>query len=234
MVSYLEQNPDCGFAQGASMQSDHPSLYDSTGIYLEAGFIPNQRASGKTEPCLEIPVIGPNAAGSIYRASMLKAVAHRPGAFFDNRFFAYVEDVDFNLRCTVRGYKFGYVPKAKLFHIGSATGSKIAKKKMFWGSRNLVWLVFKNVPLKVLIKTYKKILRSHLANLQFLHREQPGNFAPYLYGLIVGVLGTPLFVLKRWQNLRKIVISNDKFLDLLVPSNPPLANPFKRVVNLLK
>ncbi len=234
LVSYMEKHPKAGFAQGASMQADSKKLFDSSGIYLERGFIPNQRALGSSEPKLDMPIIGPNAAGAIYRADMLRAVRHSSKEYFDGRFFAYVEDVDFNLRCTMRGYECGYVPDAKLFHIGSATGNTIAKKKMFWGSRNMVWLVYKNVPLRVLKRTIKSIIKSHLANLQFLWREQRANFYPYLYGLLVGLIAIPWFMRRRWINLHARTVSNEVLFEMLIPSNPPLSNPFRKLRDLLK
>lgn len=234
LVSYMDKHPLVGFAQGASMQAEDKKRYDSTGIYLERGFIPNQRASGSLGPRLDIVPIGPNAAGAIYRASMLSEVRIKPGEFFDNRFFAYVEDVDFDLRCSLRGFEFAYVPEAKMYHVGSATGNRVARKKMYWGARNMVWLIFKNAPTYVFRRTLKMLVRSHLANLQFLWREQRGNFLPYLWGLIVGIILCPIFIGKRKANLRAQKLSNEEFLNLLTPSNPPLHNPLRRLSNLLK
>lgn len=234
LVDYMESHPMVGFAQGSSMQADNTDTFDSTGIYLERGFIPNQRAANSKDPRLDIVAIGPNAAGAIYRTEMLKSIEITQGEYFDNRFFAYVEDVDFDLRCSLRGYKFAYVPKAKMFHIGSATGSKIARRKMFWGARNMIWLVYKNAPWPVFLRSFKMIARSHLANLQFLWREQRGNYIPYISGLVVGVLWLPLFINKRRKNLSLQKLSNEDFLNLLTPSNPSLYNPLRRLANLLK
>jgi GT2 family glycosyltransferase len=233
MVNYMETTPGVGFAQGASLQQGNKNIYDSTGIYLEKGFIPNQRALGQADARLDIPAIGPNAAGAIYLAKLLEAVAYK-GEYFDSKFFAYVEDVDFDLRCTMRGYKFGFVTEAKLYHIGSATGNKIAKKKMYWGARNLVWLVYKNAPFGVFVNTFGLILRSHLANLQFLWREQRENFLPYLRGLMTGIFLSPQFLLKRRNNLATRSITDKELMDLLIPSRPPLSSPFRHIRNLLK
>lgn len=234
LVGYMERHPEIGFAQGASMQSDDKKKFDSSGIYVERGFIPNQRALNRTDPQLEVTAIGPNAAGAVYRASMLKQIQIRQGEYFDNRFFAYVEDVDFNLRCTLRGFKFAFIPGATMYHVGSATGNKIARRKMYWGARNMVWLVYKNAPWPVVRQTGRMILKSHLANLQYLWREQRPNFLPYMWGLLVGIAGCPLFINKRRVNLKSQKISNEEFLKLLTPSNPPLSNPFRRLANLLK
>lgn len=234
LVTHMEKNPRIGFSQGASMQAAHKHLFDSSGIYLERGFIPNQRAFGSSEPRTDMPIIGPNAAGAIYRSDMLRAVRYSSDEYFDKHFFAYVEDVDFDLRCTMRGYECGFVPSAKLFHIGSATGNKVVKKKMFWGSRNMVWLVFKNASWGVLTKTIRPIIRSHAANLQFLWREQRANFYPYLYGLLVGLAALPLFIRRRHINMRLRTMSDETLLDILIPSNPPLSNPLRKIRGLLK
>jgi len=234
LVEYMEKHEDISFAQGANLQEGHKHLYDSTGIYLENGFIPNQRALGQANPRLDITAIGPNAAGAIYRIDMLRAIKQKNGDYFDSRFFAYVEDVDLDLRCILRGYHFTFTANAKLYHKGSVTGNQIAKKKMFWGTRNLIWLVYKNVPLSVLRKNIKIIVKSHLANLQFLWQKQRNNFPPYMMGLIAGLISSPRFYFDRRRNLRAQILSNQDLLNLLLPANPPLNNPIKKLINLIK
>lgn len=234
LVVFMESNPDVSFAQGASMESKNKKVFDSTGIYLEEGFMPRQRASGSTSPSLDTNAIGPNAAGAIYRSNALNELAIKNEQWFDNRFFAYVEDVDFNLRAAARGHRFAFIPAAILHHHGSLTGDVIAKKKMFWGARNQIWLVYKNAPWPVIRVKFKKITVSHLANLQFLWRKQRSNFWPYLAGVVVGVLRLPLLVADRRINMRKQTIANQSFLSLLTPANPPLSNPLRKLINLLK
>ncbi len=234
LVTHMEKNPQAGFAQGATMQLDDTSKYDSSGIYLEEGFIPNQRALGQTTPRLDIPAIGPNAAGAIYRTSMLTTTRLKNGDYFDGRFFAYVEDVDLDLRCRLRGYRFDFVPSAMLYHIGSATGNRVSHKKMYWGARNLIWLVYKNVSREVFRQKKRKIIKSHLANLEFLLRNQRANFLPYVWGVGVGLLTLPRFRADRIRNLSKQTLSAEEFMDFLIASNPPLSNPLKKLSSLLK
>lgn len=233
LIEYMDAHPNVGLSQGATMQLHDKKLFDSSGIYLERGFVPRQRGLGKETPELELPAIGPNAAGAVYRTTMLQSVVYK-NDYFDGRFFAYVEDVDLALRSLLHGFEFAFVEDAKLYHIGSATGNKIAGKKMYWGARNSVWLVYKNASFGVLRHTWKIIIKSHLANLQFLWREQRHVFRAYLWGITVGVLSLPRFWASRRYNLKNRTLTDEQLLAILVPSNPPLHNPFKRRANLLK
>jgi hypothetical protein len=94
--------------------------------------------------------------------------------------------------------------------------------------------VYKNVPRGVLKKTIKLIIRSHVANLQFLWREQRVNFLPYLFGVITGLVTCPLFFYDRYRNLRLRVLSDNELFAMLLKSNPPVIKPFMKLRNLLK
>jgi len=61
-------------------------------------------------------VFGACAGAALYRRDFFKEQG-----VFDEDFFAYLEDVDLNLRANSRGKKCWYVPEALVYHIGSAT-----------------------------------------------------------------------------------------------------------------
>ncbi|HEX6781964.1 MAG TPA: glycosyltransferase family 2 protein [Solirubrobacterales bacterium] len=42
---------------------------------------------------------------------------------FDERYFAFYEDVDLNVRARIAGWRFAYVPEAVVWHVGNATWS---------------------------------------------------------------------------------------------------------------
>src|SRR5260370_8786283 len=88
LIVFMERHPEVGFAQGATMPLADKHIYDSSGIYLERGFVPRQRALGADNPQLSMPSVGPNAAAAIYRVSMLQAIRQTNGDFFDSRCFA--------------------------------------------------------------------------------------------------------------------------------------------------
>lgn len=82
------------------------------------------------------------AGAAIYRKSILDEIG-----YFDENFFAYLEDLDISYRAKVYGYINYYCPSAKVYHIGSATsGSKHNDFKVRLAARNNIFLIYKNMP----------------------------------------------------------------------------------------
>ncbi|WP_227851139.1 glycosyltransferase family 2 protein [Clostridioides sp. ES-S-0123-01] len=87
------------------------------------------------------------AGAAIYRISMLEKIG-----YFDENFFAYMEDVDISYRALINGYKNVYCPDAKVYHIGSATsGSKYNSFKVNLSARNNIYVIYKNMPIVQMI-----------------------------------------------------------------------------------
>ena len=81
------------------------------------------------------------AGASIYRKSILDEIG-----YFDEMHFAYLEDMDLSFRARLRGYIIGFEPKAKVYHLGSATsGSKYNSFKVRLAARNNIYLIYKNM-----------------------------------------------------------------------------------------
>ncbi len=84
---------------------------------------------------------------AIYRRSILEEIG-----LFDEEHFAYLEDIDIGYRAKIRGYRNVYLPRAKVYHAGSGTsGSRYNEFKVRYGSRNNVYLIYKNMPLAQII-----------------------------------------------------------------------------------
>jgi len=83
------------------------------------------------------------AGAAIYRKEVLDEIG-----YFDENFFAYMEDVDISFRAKIHGYKNIYCSDAVVYHIGSATsGSKYNSFKAKLAARNNVYVVYKNMPI---------------------------------------------------------------------------------------
>jgi GT2 family glycosyltransferase len=54
---------------------------------------------------------------------------------YDERYFAFYEDVDLNLRARIVGWRFGYVPDAIVWHLGNASWMAEAQQPSAWNAR---------------------------------------------------------------------------------------------------
>lgn len=66
---------------------------------------------------------------------------------FDEKHFAYLEDIDVGYRARIAGYDNLYEPKSEVIHVGSAaSGARYNEFKVKMSSRNNVYLIYKNMP----------------------------------------------------------------------------------------
>ena len=123
-------------------------------------------------------VFGACAGAALYRRSLFDTVG-----LFDEDFFAYLEDVDLNLRAVRAGKKCCYLPEAVIYHIGSAsTGSKINSFTVRLTTRNNVFVVLKNYgPL-----LFARFLPSFLIYqfFWFIFVVKKGQVVAYISGLV--------------------------------------------------
>jgi GT2 family glycosyltransferase len=54
---------------------------------------------------------------------------------YDERYFAFYEDVDLNVRARIAGWRFAYVPEAVVWHLGNATWMAEAPSPGAWNAR---------------------------------------------------------------------------------------------------
>jgi GT2 family glycosyltransferase len=80
-------------------------------------------------------------AGLLIRASVLADV----GAF-DERFFAYYEDVDLCWRARLRGWRVAYAPGAVARHVHRATTSRWSGRFVYYTERNRLMMLWKLAP----------------------------------------------------------------------------------------
>ena len=54
---------------------------------------------------------------------------------YDERYFAFYEDVDLNVRARIAGWRFAYVPAAVVWHLGNASWTAEAPQPSAWNAR---------------------------------------------------------------------------------------------------
>lgn len=158
------------------------------------------------------PVFGACAGAAVYRRSFFKKVG-----YFDEDFFAYLEDVDINFRANLFGFRCLYVPTAKVFHMGSATtGSTFNSFTIRLTTKNIFNVVVKNYSTFVFSRSLPTIFLYHACWFSFvLKRKQ---LIAYLRGLKGALLDLP----KMWKRRKKLLsrkrILNKVFWSRIVSS----------------
>ena len=127
------------------IQMYDPTKLDDAGDYYSALGWAFARGKGCSSTLYdrEETVFACCGAAAIYRRDVLEKIG-----LFDEKHFAYLEDIDIGYRAQIHGYVNRYIPSAVVYHAGSGTsGSRHNAFKVRLSARNSVWLVRKNMPL---------------------------------------------------------------------------------------
>lgn len=120
-------------------------LLDDAGNYYSALGWAFARGKGKPLETYtkEERIFAACGGAAIYRRELLEKIG-----LFDEAHFAYLEDIDIGYRARIHGYENWYLPKARVYHVGSGTsGSRYNLFKIRYSSRNNVYMLYKNMPL---------------------------------------------------------------------------------------
>jgi GT2 family glycosyltransferase len=157
-------------------------------------------------------VFGACAGAALYRRSFFEEAG-----MFDEKFFAYLEDVDINFRAVRLGLQCMTVPGARVYHMGSQTsGGRLTPFTVSRTTQNMIRVVVHNYPLSILMRQWPIIVLHHLGwlSLMLLSRE----FSAYLKGIRSALLDFPEMLKKRVQwHIRK-TISDSLFWKLVTDS----------------
>ena len=126
-------------------------------------------------------LMGNCAGAALYRRSVFNDMG-----YFDENFFAYMEDVDIGYRARIYGYKSLYCPQAIVYHVGSGTsGSKYNAFKIRLAARNNVYVPYKNMPWPQLAVNMVFLIMGYFIKYLFFLRK--GHGKDYINGLKDGL-----------------------------------------------
>jgi GT2 family glycosyltransferase len=152
LVAAAERDPMIGSIAGKLLRpraNGGEAIVDSTGhILYRNGWAANRGEGLPDSGQWESPgeVFGVTGAAPLYRMKMLEEVMDGTARPFDERFFAYIEDVDLDWRMRWLGWKAWYEP-AVAWHHRSATGARrspfilrhILKNRLLLVANNDLW-----------------------------------------------------------------------------------------------
>lgn len=152
--------------------------------------------------CKDAVVFSSCGGAAIYRKKVFDEIG-----YFDENFFAYLEDMDIGYRANIYGYKNIYCSDALVFHIGSATsGSRHNAFKVKLAARNNIYLMYKNMPMLQLIINLPFLIIGHL--IKYLYFVKKGLGKAYREGIIEAF--------KTLKQINKVKYRNKNFFNYLI------------------
>ncbi len=173
LVNTIKQNQNIFSVNSKMIQYNNRALLDDAGdeynIFgwaFKRGF--NQRVQTNIKPRRVFTCC---AGAAIYNKKILNKIG-----YFDEAFFAYLEDVDIGFRANCFGYKNIFCPDAIVYHIISGTtGNKKTEFKTKLSARNNVYLIYKNLPLLLIILNLPFLIMGALIKALFFSKHRLGN-----------------------------------------------------------
>lgn len=159
LVRTLDDSPtDVGAVASKMLCMEDPDTVDDAGDALSWTGAAEKVGHGRpaTEFVERREVFAPSGGASLYRREFLEKMGG-----LDERFFAYLEDVDVALRGRLCGYRFLFEPEAEVLHQGHGSGLSPASYVRLL-TRNRVMLFAKNVALSLLLRNAGKLLYGQL------------------------------------------------------------------------
>lgn len=151
LVRALAEHPEAGWAGGKLIDFHRRDVIDGAGDAYTWQGIGDRRGRGERdrgqydEPCA---IFGACGGAAVYRRAAFASVGR-----FDEDFFAFYEDLDWDLRAQLAGFTCRYVPTAVAYHMGSATlGRELNDFTRYHLWRNGLWILAKDLPAAALAR----------------------------------------------------------------------------------
>jgi GT2 family glycosyltransferase len=146
----LERHPQAVAATAKLVSTADDGTLDGAGDGLTPSFLPFVHGHGRPDDGswdVEVEVFGASGTASLWRADALRELG-----CFDERFFAYYEDVDLSFRARLRGYELWYAPFAVASHRRGATAGADLRFTLHNPARNRWFLLLKDAPVGLLLR----------------------------------------------------------------------------------
>jgi len=214
-VAALASRPALGSVASKVLYADGCTI-NSAGDLLHRDGSPGQRGNSQADgPQWDVsaPVFGAMGGAAAYRRTMLQDVG-----LLDEHFFMYLEDVDLAFRAQLRGWSCQYEPRARVTHIGGASGG--GRLESFYNGRNLIRLLAKDLPAGLVRRMLPAVVGYQSWRARLALAAWRGTAArATLRGQLVGLAELPRHLADRPPIQRRRRISDDALYALLSP--PP-------------
>jgi GT2 family glycosyltransferase len=224
LVQFLDKHDKAGIATSKICGSDKTHL-DSTGDIYTTWGLPFPRGRGeKSSDKYDSGrwVFGASGGASLYRINMLKEIG-----LFDDKFFAYYEDVDISFRAQLAGWHVGYEPKAIVYHEIGATSSKLKSFTTYQTIKNLPMLFWKNVPIRLMPMMLPRFLLAYTSFV--ISAIARGQIIATLKGELIFMLNAPGVFKSRHHIQKTRKVDDDYIRSILAWDLPPNARRLRQL-----
>jgi GT2 family glycosyltransferase len=171
LVDSLQNHPDAGWAGAKLMDFHEREVIDGAGDVFHWSGTGERRGHGERDRGqydTPRPMFGACGGAALYRHAVLEQVGP-----FDEDFFAFYEDIDWDLRAQLAGFGCRYVPSAVAYHMGSATiGRGLTDFTRYHLWRNTLWIIAKDLPASALLRHVHQLALGQLVNLAVAARDR--------------------------------------------------------------
>lgn len=174
MISLLEANKNIAACQPKILSHSEPTHFEYAGA--AGGFIDQWGFAfcrGRIFSTLEQDLCQYDDNVEIFWATgaclLIRAEVYQKMKGLDADFFAHMEEIDLCWRIINQGKKIYYCGKSTVYHVGGGTLNKTNPQKTFLNFRNNLFLLHKNLPQQLLLKTiFIRLLFDGLASVHML------------------------------------------------------------------
>jgi GT2 family glycosyltransferase len=213
-IKTFEDVKEADFLAVKMLNFFHHYIIDDTGDFIrKTGGVPMARGHGEkdTGQYNEAKFIFGACAG----AAFYKPVLFKEAGFFDEDFFAYLEDVDLSFRFQLQGYKCYYNPEIVCYHKRRETTNKFEGWETYYSEKNLIALRIKNFPFMLYLKYSPLFLLARVSRYyKFFMHYPKGTFKFAFKGYLKGLSEIPKSLCKR-RKIQKIKKVSNKYLENL-------------------
>lgn len=205
LLAEMEKDERVFAVQCLMLKHFQPELVDDAGDFVTLIGWAFQRGSGLSAAKYTRTqrVFSACGGASLYRRSVFDQMGG-----FEEKFFAYNEDIDVGWRANILGWRNILCPAARCTHIGGATtsgttGAKYNTFKSIQSGRNNFLLPYKNMPLLMLVLNLIFLIPGYLLKMLVFHLRGFGK--PWRQGMkeafaLLGKLDKPKFRFKNLPN----------------------------------
>ena len=228
LVNTLEKSPNTGIATCKFLNIDGSSI-DSTGDMYTVWGLPYPRGRGEKNNTIynkDVYIFGASGGATIYRSELLRKIG-----LFDEKFFAYYEDIDVSFRAQLSGWKVQYVSTAIAYHRIGATSNKIRGFTTYQTMKNLPMLFWKNTPLRYTPIMFPRLFFAYW--LMVLSAITKGNGMAALKGNAMFLLYLPHVFSERKRIQRSKTVTDAYIWSIITHDLPPNATKLRAIRNKL-